>query len=364
MESSPRFRSTNSENNNSTYNPCNNFNGKTKLRLMCSNGGHIVPRPHDKSLCYVGGETRMVAVDRHITLLDLTRRLSKTLFRSSSLSNSTSPPPPTPTPASAPSFTLKYQLPSEDLDSLISVTTDEDLENMIDEFERINERLNSSSRIRLFVFPTNPESVSSIGSFLENPVKSEDWFLNALNGTNSGFSDTSSVNNCLLDLDDEICDKKDVTHKTDSFQPIGATNLITGNNSGQDIHSIPDSPWMETTTSSFGSASSTPSIGNLAPIKMNGEDYSKNIVGGGGIEEEVFQIGVEKRRRKDQDGGGLMASPAPVVVSGSPTGIDGQSDPFLSYQERSEQGLQMNYVKHHQDHQQQTIVSTGLLIQF
>ncbi|KAG5233946.1 octicosapeptide/Phox/Bem1p domain-containing family protein [Salix suchowensis] len=31
-----------------------------KLRLMCSYGGHIIPRPHDKTLCYVGGETRIV----------------------------------------------------------------------------------------------------------------------------------------------------------------------------------------------------------------------------------------------------------------------------------------------------------------
>ncbi|MEJ1538787.1 hypothetical protein, partial [Escherichia coli] len=29
-----------------------------KLRLMCSYGGHIFPRPHDKTLCYVGGDTR------------------------------------------------------------------------------------------------------------------------------------------------------------------------------------------------------------------------------------------------------------------------------------------------------------------
>nr|DAD27161.1 TPA_asm: hypothetical protein HUJ06_028629 [Nelumbo nucifera] len=30
---------------------------------MCTYGGHIVPRPHDKSLCYLGGDTVIVAVD-------------------------------------------------------------------------------------------------------------------------------------------------------------------------------------------------------------------------------------------------------------------------------------------------------------
>ena len=34
-------------------------------------------------------------------------------------------------------FMLKYQLPNEDLDSLISVSTDEDLDNLVDEYDRI-----------------------------------------------------------------------------------------------------------------------------------------------------------------------------------------------------------------------------------
>ncbi|KAI3696238.1 hypothetical protein L1987_79249 [Smallanthus sonchifolius] len=223
----------------------------TKLRLMCSIGGHIVPRPHDKSLCYVGGETRMLVVDRHTTLLDLTHRMSKTVLRSPAI--------PT-TPAKGSSFILKYLLPSEDLDSLISVTTDEDLENMIEEYER----LSSSSRIRLFIFPTDPGSGSGslIWSFLENSIKSEDWFVNALNGTDSGFSDASSVN--LFGLNDEISlqEKEDVNRKG----IIGIADL-GGNNSGQDVNLIPDSMMMET-TSSFGSASSAPSLANLPPVQQ------------------------------------------------------------------------------------------------
>ncbi|CAA6665414.1 unnamed protein product [Spirodela intermedia] len=90
----------------------------SKLRLMCSFGGHIVPRPHDKALCYLGGETRIVVVDRHATLADLHGRLSRSLLGGRP-------------------FSLKYQLPSEDLDSLISVTADDDLDNMIEEYDRI-----------------------------------------------------------------------------------------------------------------------------------------------------------------------------------------------------------------------------------
>ncbi|GKV27758.1 hypothetical protein SLEP1_g36893 [Rubroshorea leprosula] len=37
---------------------------------------------------------------------------------------------------------VKYQLPNEDLDALISVTTDEDLENMMDEYDRLAQNQN------------------------------------------------------------------------------------------------------------------------------------------------------------------------------------------------------------------------------
>ncbi|KAJ0652179.1 putative PB1 domain-containing protein [Helianthus annuus] len=269
LDSSPRSRNTDSWGEDTSLYQTNNGAtaappaGSTKLRLMCSYGGHIVPRPHDKSLCYVGGDTRIVVVDRHTTLSDLTHRLSKILLRSSSSSS---------IPSATASFTLKYQLPSEDLDSLISVTTDEDLENMIDEYERLNSSadVSKTARLRLFLFPSKPESVSSIGSLLENSTKSEDWFLNALNGTTSGFSDTSSVN-CLLGLDDDVSvpEKKDVEHKG----VIGKNPK--GNTSAQDVHSVPD---LER-TSSFGSASSSPSLASLPPIRVHVDDSQKQSAG-------------------------------------------------------------------------------------
>ncbi|CAN1151641.1 hypothetical protein LINPERPRIM_LOCUS28470 [Linum perenne] len=154
--------------------------GGEKLRLMCSYGGHIVPRPHDKSLCYIGGETRIVVVDRNSTVASLSARLSRSL----SLNGR--------------SFTLKYQLPNEDLDSLVSVASDEDLENMIEEYDRIAKVILASSsssslscspspRIRLFVFFNKPATAASMGS-----IRSESWFLDSLNsgspsGSESGF---------------------------------------------------------------------------------------------------------------------------------------------------------------------------------
>ncbi|EEF36076.1 ATP binding protein, putative [Ricinus communis] len=326
----------------------------TKLRLMCSYGGHIVPRPHDKSLCYVGGDTRIVVVDRNTTLSSLSSRLSNTLLNGRS-------------------FTLKYQLPSEDLDSLISVTTDEDLDNMIDEYDRTSSNNNSnsgkSSRLRLFLFPIKPDSTQSIGPILESSGKSEDWFLNALNGAtlNRGFSDSASVN-CLLGLDDDDVAvggfKNGNNNNNNSNNSNNNVDLVGGGGvrdvenlqkkGGQDVHSVPDSPMLET-TSSFGSTSSSPSLANLPPIRVHVEDggtrgalVDQKVVG---IEEQFAQITVSGGSGQKQDEGFMViaSSPPPLpvslAISGSPMVVMGgggggeyQSRVF-SDDERSDHGV-------------------------
>jgi hypothetical protein len=44
---------------------------------MCSFGGKILPRPHDNQLRYVGGDTRIVVVQRAATYSSLLSKLSK-----------------------------------------------------------------------------------------------------------------------------------------------------------------------------------------------------------------------------------------------------------------------------------------------
>lgn len=40
---------------------------KNRIKLLCSHGGKILPRPADGLLRYIGGETRVIAVSRDIT---------------------------------------------------------------------------------------------------------------------------------------------------------------------------------------------------------------------------------------------------------------------------------------------------------
>ncbi|KAI7745310.1 hypothetical protein M8C21_003908, partial [Ambrosia artemisiifolia] len=91
--------------------------------------------------------------------------------------------------------------------------------------------------------------------------------------------DTSSFG-CLLDLDldEEIVlpGKKD-----GGVKGMG----LNGNGSGQDLdYSIPDAVVMET-TSSFGSDSSSPTVGNLPLIRVKAVDHQKVI---GGVEEQCL----------------------------------------------------------------------------
>jgi PB1 domain len=231
----------------------------------------------------------MVVVDRQASLADLHAKLSRTLLGGRP-------------------FSLKYQLPNEDLDSLISVSTDEDLENMIDEYDRIvtagstgsgngltGGGSSRTSRIRLFLFPAKHDSASSMGSMLDDSTKSETWFVDALNsamgmgtidGIPRGMSADSTSVNCLLGLEDDSS-----THSRPT-----ATAVVTGGPGDQklarpDVQSVPDSPLLDK-SSSFGSTSSAPSLSNLPPIRVRPDDRPMDHRMQGNIDEHFAHMGL------------------------------------------------------------------------
>ncbi|KAK8960932.1 hypothetical protein KSP40_PGU006621 [Platanthera guangdongensis] len=136
-DSSPHCRETDGENNVASEETPQQAAGRVKL--MCSYGGRIQPRQHDNQLAYFGGETKILAVDRSVRFPAIVAKLV-------ALHGT----------ASADLMRVKYQLPGEDLDSLISITNDEDLEHMMIEYDRL--LLSSgkpSARLRLFLFTAN-----------------------------------------------------------------------------------------------------------------------------------------------------------------------------------------------------------------
>ncbi|KAH7365654.1 hypothetical protein KP509_18G039700 [Ceratopteris richardii] len=76
---------------------------------------------------------------------------------------------------------MKYQLPNEDLDALISIACDEDVENMMDEYDRLQASEAGSNRLRIFLFsPADYDAVH-----VTSPVdarNTDQIYMDAING--------------------------------------------------------------------------------------------------------------------------------------------------------------------------------------
>ncbi|KAJ7535104.1 hypothetical protein O6H91_12G018500 [Diphasiastrum complanatum] len=131
-----------------------------RVKLMCSFGGKIMPRPSDGKLRYVGGETRIVSVKRDIPYAELILKLKEIYGEE---------------------LFVKYQLPGEDLDALVSVSSDEDLENMMEEYDRL-EASDCNQRLRVFLFSVlqyeQTNCMDSVGDFRA----SAHLYVDAVNG--------------------------------------------------------------------------------------------------------------------------------------------------------------------------------------
>ncbi|XP_021598504.1 uncharacterized protein LOC110604584 isoform X3 [Manihot esculenta] len=224
-----------------------------RVRFMCSFGGKILPRPHDNQLRYVGGETRIVVVHRSTSYSALLTKLSKL--------------------SGIPNLSVKYQLPNEDLDALISVTTDEDIDNMMEEYDRILLNQNPrSARLRLFLFSNGEDSrASSITSLLDGSTNREHWFFDALNsgpGLERGRSEASSIVS-------EVPDYLFGLDNSDDPQPrenkVKSRLVMHDNVSASDPGSpapVVSSPYCSTSSA----VPAVPSIPDLPPVKTKPEN--------------------------------------------------------------------------------------------
>lgn len=141
-----------------------------KMKVLCSFGGKILPRPCDGKLRYVGGETRIMRITKDISWCELRRKIV-------AIYNQT--------------HVIKYQLPGEDLDALVSVSCDEDLLNMMDEWNEVEDG-EGSQKLRLFLFSTSDldDAQFSLGSVEGD---SESQFVAAVNGISMDMGSRKSV---------------------------------------------------------------------------------------------------------------------------------------------------------------------------
>ncbi|CAN0891328.1 hypothetical protein LINGRAHAP2_LOCUS16923 [Linum grandiflorum] len=105
------------------------------VKYLCSYGGKIAPRSGDGKLRYVGGHTRVLAVDRSLSFSELMVRVSEFCGQS---------------------VELRCQLPKGDLETLISIKSDEELACLIEEYDRLCPGL----KIRAVLSP--PKSLKTV----------------------------------------------------------------------------------------------------------------------------------------------------------------------------------------------------------
>lgn len=113
------------------------------VKFLYSYGGRILPRRSDGTLRYIGGFTRVLSVDRSISFSELMVKLVELCGSS---------------------MRLRCKLPSEDLDVLVSITRDEDLANVIEEYDRVSALTNKEMKIRALLSPISLPKKDSLPS--------------------------------------------------------------------------------------------------------------------------------------------------------------------------------------------------------
>ncbi|KAH6772272.1 kinase superfamily with octicosapeptide/Phox/Bem1p domain-containing protein [Perilla frutescens var. hirtella] len=151
------------------------------VKFLCSFSGSILPRPQDGKLRYVGGETRIVSVPRDITYEELMGKMRE-LYEGVTV--------------------LKYQQPDEDLDALVSVVNDDDVTNMMEEYDKLGMG-DGFTRLRIFLF-AHPDQDGSLyfgeGDERDNARR----YVDALNSLNESPDSRNQLGESLVvgSLDD------------------------------------------------------------------------------------------------------------------------------------------------------------------
>ncbi|KAG2300383.1 hypothetical protein Bca4012_011974 [Brassica carinata] len=226
-----------------------------KLRVMCRYGGSIVSLPQTKSTRYVGGDTRIVAVppSAETSVASLVSHLAVTLGISYD-------------------FKVKYQLPDQELDSLISVETDEDVQIMMEEHGYLTCENSSiaKTRVRLFLFPSKTQGGASQGDPAAAAAAGDVDWLGIGESTNPSGDELAQP---------VLQHPKTDTWFVDALKGVEMMQTGQNNNSGSSGGSggiCGQESMMLETNSSFGSTSSSVSSSKLPPMKSTGEDNTSS----------------------------------------------------------------------------------------
>ncbi|KAE9601676.1 putative protein kinase TKL-Pl-6 family [Lupinus albus] len=178
--------------------------GTQRVKFLCSFLGSIMSRPQDGKLRYVGGETRILSVARDISYEELMVKMRE-LYDGAAV--------------------LKYQQPDEDLDALVSVVNDDDVVNMMEEYDKLGSS-DGFTRLRIFLFSQLEQDGSS--HFIDGD-DNERRYVDALNSLND-VSDFRKLNQMEFHVMNPVED----LHLPDHFyNPISVESGIHSQRSGE-----------------------------------------------------------------------------------------------------------------------------------
>ncbi|KAI3811408.1 hypothetical protein L1987_21130 [Smallanthus sonchifolius] len=172
-----------------------------RVKILCSFNGSILPRPQDGKLRYVGGESRILSVPRDIGFEELMARM-KELFDGASV--------------------LKYKQPDEDLDALVSVVNDDDVTNMMEEFDKLGPG-DGFARLRVFLFSNSElddplHFLDADGAGREHERRYVDA-LNSLNDFQMGHVDDVQLTEQYFNLHHLTIPQLDSSHSPVYYSP-------------------------------------------------------------------------------------------------------------------------------------------------
>uniref|UniRef100_A0A1J3JQ28 PB1 domain-containing protein n=1 Tax=Noccaea caerulescens TaxID=107243 RepID=A0A1J3JQ28_NOCCA len=163
----------------------------TTVKFLCSYGGRITPRYPDGKLRYQGGHTRVLSVSRSISFTELERKIGEICGMK---------------------VNIRCQLPTDDLDALVTVSSDEDLTNLMEEYDMVT----TAPLLKIRAFLTPPKSKTSSPPLSTASSSSSSSSSKSSSRSRSPSSPSSKPENCSVCVERSIRNNGGYVHRSPS----------------------------------------------------------------------------------------------------------------------------------------------------
>ncbi|KAL2331027.1 hypothetical protein Fmac_018608 [Flemingia macrophylla] len=201
------------------------------MKFLCSFGGRILPRPCDGKLRYVGGQTHILRIRKDISWQELMQKALQIYNQV---------------------HAIKYQLPGEDLDALVSVSSDEDLQNMMEECNHLEDR-EGSQKLRMFLFSMSDLEDAQFG-LTSVGDDSEIQYVVAVNGMDLGSRKNTTMIGVSFSANDiNELDRQSIDRETGrvGVESTAQSDAPLTNNFDSSLAAQSSLPVLPTSTNSY-----------------------------------------------------------------------------------------------------------------